>query len=135
MPRSSFLWPLLVTALVLPMLSGCIVSRMYHDKYGLETANPQAFNRDKAACLEKAYKAFPPKDVNLGNNVYVTPPPAPGEPGYNAQLQREYERVTRENERARDQVLNSLSRYDQARDTVYDACMSEKGWYEIEVEE
>ena len=50
--------PALLLAAVLPVLSACVVTRMYHDQYGLETANPGIFNRDRAACLERAYKPF-----------------------------------------------------------------------------
>lgn len=124
--------PALLLAAALPVLSACVVTRMYHDQYGLETANPGIFNRDRAACLERAYKAFPFQNAPAGNNVnlYFAPPPPPGTFAY-----WEYERRMREYEERQDQLMDAVSRYEEARDTVYRACMGEKGWYEIQVEQ
>lgn len=121
---------LFLCLIILLEVTGCIQKKIYHDQIGYAEDNKIQYEYSKNKCVQASFHEFPPQ------NFYIPPEYQPRQYSGGASFGLAFyeARMRYAADEARNQALQQMSDYNQARRIFYDMCMKNEGWYEIEVD-
>lgn len=112
--------------------SGCVQTKIYNDMYGFAEDNKEIYQSAKNMCTSLSLDAYPPKSFYIPP-VYTPPQNSGGGASWGQAYY--HGKMVYESQVAREQALNEMNLYNNARDNYYNMCMQKLGWRKIEVDE
>lgn len=120
---------IVISALVLLFLCGCVKERIYNDMYGFADDNKNLYNSDMMQCNHESYSLFPPQEPP--KLVEIPPVPETLSVGLAMAHGQRLAEIDAHNNR----MMAEYREYTNTRTAYGNECMLGRGWRIVTVEE